>query len=220
MTVHAIPGSNRNLFNEKSLNAYQQQWCIANTLHHTILSVNAIQGALLNPVIESDDKINSEHFCFLADNDSMSFIIDMGANCIIVNDVHLLNEFMSCEGSMKSIRGMPTTIKGIGRLTLPLLSDEEDLDELCMEAVYVSSSPYNLIPPQLLVNLSNKTVCKSNGSNTMANDMYLNTVTPKMKHGSLLCLSPTMVFLACQLNLDSSLSPSTLLVIIIMHIGI
>ena len=88
----------------------------------------------------------------MSDIDSIPYLIDTGANRIIVNDLKLLANFKSVRGGVKGVRGTAVLIYGIGALSMSLQADDGSVDKISIEgAVYVPSSPFNLIPPQLLV---------------------------------------------------------------------
>ena len=89
---------------------------------------------------------------FVPDTDSISCVMDTGANRFIVNDRKLLRKFRKCAGTVKEIGGKPTSLMGTGELVLKLKSDDGKTYELIVRnAVYVPTCPYNLIPPQILL---------------------------------------------------------------------
>jgi hypothetical protein len=93
---------------------------------------------------------------------SYSLTIDSATNRLIVNDAKLLKNFRHVAGNVKGISGAPTSILGEGTVDLPLQSDDGTVDVIRMHrAVYVPSSPYNLVPPQLIV-----TALKKSGRRT------------------------------------------------------
>ena len=73
-------------------------------------------------------------------------------NCIIVNDDNYITDLVPTRNKIKGIGVDSMGTAGTGKLCLPLKSDKgiviiiPDID-----AVYVPSSPYNLIPPQILI---------------------------------------------------------------------
>jgi hypothetical protein len=110
-----------------------------------------IQG---NDGLQADDnRLQQIPYCFIADTDSVPYVLDTGANRVILNDVKLLKEFQPCTGSVKGIGGDPVTLGGVGSLRLPLKSDDGKVNYVTVDdAVYVPTSPYNLVPPQILIN--------------------------------------------------------------------
>jgi hypothetical protein len=92
-------------------------------------------------------------YCFIADTDSIPYIVDSGANRVILNNAKLFKSFKAQRGAVKGVGGNPVSIIGTGTLEQSLQSDEGIVDKIEIDnAVYVPSSPYNLIPPQLLIN--------------------------------------------------------------------
>ena len=88
----------------------------------------------------------------MADTDSAEFIIDLGANRIIVNDAKLLTNMCIIYDKIKDVEGHCIRIKCAGYLTLALKSDKGNVDIIRnLDAVYVPRSPYNLLPPQLII---------------------------------------------------------------------
>jgi hypothetical protein len=79
------------------------------------------------------------------------FLVDSGANAVIVNDVTLLTDFHSSTGGVKGIGGLSIALKASGRCAVPLHFDDGSTHTVTMPAVYVPTSPYNIVPPQLLV---------------------------------------------------------------------
>jgi hypothetical protein len=81
------------------------------------------------------------------------YVLDTGANRFILNEAKLFKEFQLRTGSVKGIGGDPVTLVGVGSLCLPLKSDNGKVDYVDVyDAVYAPTSPYNLVPPQILIN--------------------------------------------------------------------
>ena len=152
ITVHAIPGTSHALVSEPSLDTSRQD-----SLRETVIQ-NTIDDDLLHTAPAPDSgslsppsSLPTEPQCFVADTDSHMFLVDSGANAVIVNDVTLLTDFHSSTGGVKGIGGLPISLKGSGRCDVPLHSDNGSSHTVTMPAVYVPTSPYNIVPPQLLV---------------------------------------------------------------------
>ena len=97
--------------------------------------------------------MRTEPFCFVVGTDSVPYIIETIANRIIVNNATYLHKLVPTSDKIKCSGGKCVRIAGTGILTLPLQSDKGNLDILSnLQAVYVPSYPYNLIPPQILTN--------------------------------------------------------------------
>ena len=97
--------------------------------------------------------LKNEPFCFVVDTDSIPFILDTGANRIIVNDAKLLSCLSPSTTKVKGIEGHCIRIQGHGKISIPLRSDANEVDIIKdLDAVLLPSSPYNIIPPQLFIN--------------------------------------------------------------------
>ena len=67
-------------------------------------------------------------------------------------DAKLLHNFQVCSGGVKGIGGNPVSILGKGSCRINLRSGDDLSDSIEMhDAVNVPTSPFNLLPPQLLV---------------------------------------------------------------------
>ena len=99
-----------------------------------------------------DDLLSSQPQAFVADTDSKEFCLDSAANRVIVNDPKLLCDFQTVSSpGVKGIGGTPVKVLGVGTLHLSLQSDSGQVDKFRLPpAVYVPTSPYNLVPPQIL----------------------------------------------------------------------
>ena len=88
----------------------------------------------------------------MADTNSVPYLIDTGANCVIINNIKLLSNFKAIRGCVKGVGGTFVYIHGIGSLSLPLKSDAGAVDSVCIhDAVYVTSPPFKLLFPQILI---------------------------------------------------------------------
>ena len=59
--------------------------------------------------------------------------------------------------SVKGINGTLTLISGTGEVLIRLVPDDGNVDVITMKAVYAPSSPYNLMPLQMLYTHLHKT---------------------------------------------------------------
>ena len=101
--------------------------------------------------------LRQDAFCFVVDTDSVPFVLDTGANRIIVNDAKLLQNLQTSTAKVKGIEGKCVRIAGTGTISLPLRSDDGHINMVPnLHAVYVPSCPYNLIPPQILIHQMRK----------------------------------------------------------------
>ena len=98
------------------------------------------------------DYIPTTPYCFIADIDSTSFVIDSGTNRIIVDDASLFPRLAISDAKIKGIEGSPVRIKGVGKYNLSLKSDNGTLSTVkSINAVLVPSAPYNVMLSQVFV---------------------------------------------------------------------
>ena len=165
-TVHALPGTNHVLVSgEQSLNTNRQIQYV-NTVMSTLAhdSTTDTNHQHTDPPPEAHPSIGSKLssalknnlpqvlYCFIADTDSILYAIDTAANRIIVNNANYITELVPTTNKIKGIGGNCVRIAGTGKLCLPLKSDDGTVTIIPdIDAVYVPSSPCNLIPPQILI---------------------------------------------------------------------
>jgi len=106
----------------------------------------------VNAAPAQKSKLKSAPVAFVVDTDSSEFLLDTGANRVIVNDKTLLTHFALNRQSVKGIGGSPVISGGTGTLSLPLTSDQGHKETVVFEnAIYCRTSPFNLLPPQILM---------------------------------------------------------------------
>ena len=94
----------------------------------------------------------NEPFSFIADTDSVSYVIDTGTNHIIINDAKLLRPISPVNDKTKGAGGTCICIAATGFLSLPLkLFNVEVHSVTDLPAVYVPTCPFNLLPPHILI---------------------------------------------------------------------
>eukprot|EP00980_Cylindrotheca_fusiformis_P019866 scaffold6984_cov81-Cylindrotheca_fusiformis.AAC.1 len=164
VTVHAIPGTPHAIVSEASLDTSRQA-SLTETVVNNLTSasasdapdtpdVDAHSANSVPPETSSESNpspIPTEPYCFVVDTDSQEFLIDSGANAVIVNKAKLLTDFKPTSGGVNGIGGTPVDLNGTGFCTVPLHFDDGSSYTVQMPAVYVPSSPYNIVPPQLLI---------------------------------------------------------------------
>ena len=169
-TAHAIPGTNHILINGEGSNDFTRQTKYVKTIIDTVNASHTtpsflssdLDNATANnalPIVEPSKSpttpstsLRQHPYSFIVDTDSVPYIIDTGANRIIVNDAKLLKQLNTTSDKIKGIGGKCIRIAGIGNIDLPLKSDNDLVDTLFdLPAVYVPSCPYNLMPPQILI---------------------------------------------------------------------
>jgi hypothetical protein len=155
-TVHSLPGTNYAIISDStSLDKTRQHQYVDTVIQQAV-------GSALNPgtptAMPSDttrashESILSLPFCFVADTNSFPFVLDSGANRFIVNDATLFRSFNKQDGLVKGIGGKSVPLIGTGTIKLPLKSDDGAVNLITItDAVYIPTSPFNLVPPQLLL---------------------------------------------------------------------
>jgi hypothetical protein len=100
----------------------------------------------------TEEKLHKIPYWFVADTESVPHVLDTGANRIILNDAKLFTKFTPSKGRIQGIGGDPVALGGMGSTRIPLKSDNGLVDYLEVnDDAYVPSSPYNLVPPQILI---------------------------------------------------------------------
>ena len=156
--VHALPNTNHALINEPSKDVMRQR-AYVNTIIRNVTQQHHCDNNLAfgaqahsnNDNVNDDKQLRNTPHCFIADTDSQTYLLDTGANRFIVNNVKLLNEFNPVRASVKGINGTSVAIQGNGKHKITLQSDDGHQETINVDAVYVPSSPYNIISPQLLI---------------------------------------------------------------------
>jgi hypothetical protein len=129
--TYALPGTNHALVsNQPSRDSYRQQSYVQ----------TAISNMTSNPVTDEptgmpanaapDEHRRNTPYCFIADTDSTPYIVDSGANRVILNDAKLFKSFKAQRGAVKGVGGNPVSIIGTGTLELSLQSDEGTVDTI------------------------------------------------------------------------------------------
>ena len=114
----------------------------------------AAHSSITKPSQTSTSHINQfpqQPYYFIVDTDSTPYAIDTGANMIIANDAKYLTELNPSSDKIKGIESRGVRIAGTGKLSFLLKSNQGRADIVRnLDGIYVPSSPYNLIPPQVL----------------------------------------------------------------------
>ena len=89
---------------------------------------------------------------FITGTDSISYVVNTGANQITLNNSSFMTNLKIIRAKIKGISGTGVQISGVGQHYVYLKSDASNSDSISIiDTVCVPSSPYNLIPPQLLI---------------------------------------------------------------------
>ena len=149
--VYALPGTTHALVPQTSLDITRQDQLIRTSIE-AVTGVNHNTSTTVDrPEPAPNEDLSNEPFCFIADTDSAEWLVDTGANRFIVNRKELLRDFRSVKGGIKGIGGASTKILGVGKLQLPLPGSKDgSIPDLTVDAVYVPTCPFNILPPQLL----------------------------------------------------------------------
>ena len=126
--------------------------CIRKFCHRQFATINSAidNSATSNPAPD----IRQTPHSFIADTKNIEIFLDTGANRVIVNDKTLLANFIPTNYKVKGIGENPKTVVGTGTFNISLQSDNGIHDRFySKKAIYMPTSPYNLIPPQLLLQI-------------------------------------------------------------------
>jgi hypothetical protein len=151
--TYALPGTNHVIISgESSLDTTQQidmavdATVAANSRPNSLEAYEASNST-------ADNHIWSQPYCFIADTDSVAYVLDTGANRVILNDAKLFTNFVARRGNVKGIGGDGVQALGHGSIKIPMKSDNGSVTYVTIsDAVYVPTSPFNLPPPQMLIN--------------------------------------------------------------------
>ena len=155
----SLPGTNYALIQESLLDTFRkrslQRTVISQTTSPFNVDLNSI--ALNADDVQPEPSLCQETFYFIYDTNSTSFVINTGANRVIVKDIKLLHNFQACSGGVKEVGGNPVSILGKRSCRVNFRANNDLSDSIEMhDAVYVPKSPFNILPPQRIVsNLKN-----------------------------------------------------------------
>mmetsp|Transcript_41992 Transcript_41992/g.101184 ORF Transcript_41992/g.101184 Transcript_41992/m.101184 type:complete len:1373 (+) Transcript_41992:2978-7096(+) len=147
-----MPGTSHALVPGTSLDKFRQEQLIRTSIEN-ITRANTSRGTTIPDDPKScqspPSDLRNEPYCFVVDTDAKSWLVDSGANRIIVTDPKMLNAYQLATGAIKGIHGEPARIVGKGKLplnaVLPLPGIHLEVDAVCLP-----TSPFNILPPQLL----------------------------------------------------------------------
>jgi hypothetical protein len=155
-TVHSLPGTNYAITSDRlSLDNARQHRYVDTIIRQAVDSARttgapSAMSSEANSLL--DQSVLSLPFCFVADTDSFPFVLDSGANRFIVNNATLFRSFNKQDGLVKGIGGKSVPLIGTGTIKLPLKSEDGAINSITIkDAVYIPTSPFNLVPPQLLL---------------------------------------------------------------------
>ena len=151
--TYILPGTNHALIQKPSQDHHRQSNYVKTVVTNASSTVPSCNHAHSDgkPCTHKVIRVRSQPHCFIVDTDSVGFIFDSGSNAVIVQNKNLLTDFRPTRSSVKGVGGSRTAAHGIGVLPLQLQADDGTAHIVRMKAVYVPSSPYNLLPPQLVV---------------------------------------------------------------------
>ena len=186
--AYALPSTNHAIINEPSKDIARQRDYVKTVIHNM---TNQQQHTNEYDIHTSTHGENSDHttlrntpHCYVMDSDSRTYLLDSGANRFIVNDAKMLTQFMPTQASVKGISGTSVAIRGMGQHQLTLKSNNNYKMTLHVDAAFVPSSPYNIIPPQLLISAL-KTNGYQAGTATHDNKLYTFTCNKDKKNHQL-----------------------------------
>jgi hypothetical protein len=156
--TYALPGSTNHVIisGESSLDQARQHTYV-NTIVDAAVSnhpdADEIIATTVDGVTPPESNVGLQYlpYCFIADTDSVEYIIDTGANRIIINNRKLFVKSRTIASSVKGIGGNAVKATAVGDIHVPLKSNDGVVDYITVKAVYVPSYPFNLIPHQVLI---------------------------------------------------------------------
>ena len=148
--TYRLPGSNHAIIAGMASNDLTRQHSYVDTV------INAsTQVGVPHVITNTDPRMVSREDhprCFVADTDSVRFVLDTGANHTIVNDARHVYGYEPTRGKVKGINGKPTTSSGRGFIDIPLKSKDGRISLVeGVPVVHIPSCPHNLLPPQVLI---------------------------------------------------------------------
>jgi hypothetical protein len=155
--VDALPGTNHPIIpGEASLDLTRQRAYVNAAVN---ASVSTSSGPTDPTALDATAKNSPDAkllrclpYCFVADTNSIPFVLDTGANRVIINNVKLFKHFKSRKGNVKGIGGAPVKLFGGGTVKISLMADDGTVTDVDIDdAVYDPTSPFNLIPPQIII---------------------------------------------------------------------
>ena len=158
-SVVSLPGTKYALIQESLLDTFRkrslQRTVISQTTSPFNVDLNSI--ALNADDVQPEPSLCQEPFYFIYDTNSTSFVINTGANRVIVKDIKLLHNFQACSGGVKEVGGNSVSILGKRPCRVNFRANNDFSESIEMhDAVYVPKYPFNILPPQRIVsNLKN-----------------------------------------------------------------
>jgi hypothetical protein len=121
--VHALPGTNHVIISDDASLDQARQHAYVDTIVDATVTHHLDRDdpiAIGMPAAQRpDEKLRHLPYCFVADTDSVEYIIDTGANRIIINNAKLFTSFRAIESSVKGIGGTAVKANGTGTMTEP-----------------------------------------------------------------------------------------------------
>ena len=142
--TYELPGSNHAIVAGETSNDLTQQHLYVHTVINASKSVD-VPHIMTNtePQATSQD---CPH-CFVADTDSVGFVLDTGANHTIINDARHVYGYKLTRAKVKGIGGDPTLSSGRGLIGIPLKSEGGRTSLIKgVPVMHIPSCPYNLLP--------------------------------------------------------------------------
>ena len=102
------------------------------------------------PATVPSDTLTSQPHSFHADAHQITLLADLGANAVIVNSREFLETYFPAEQTVRGVDGDKTQARGYGLITFTFEAEDGTRVRVPFpKAVYVPSSPHNLMPPQI-----------------------------------------------------------------------
>jgi len=187
--VYAIPGTQQALINSPSASKTLQHSHIDSIVNSFTASSNHFAStghSTAPPTSQSPDSaikdgnLKDQPCLFVADTDSTISCIDTGASHFITNNLKSMNDVHLSDKNIRGVGGKEALVKATGTKIYKLKSDSGIIDTIRVRGVcYVPTSPYDLVPPQVLIAKSNKKGTSLSMQNTMTQNMSSHTEKTK-----------------------------------------
>jgi hypothetical protein len=142
-TIYSLPRTNPALISTETSNDPSRQHAFVQTvIDNTVTSHTTIDDdeTTINHAANAtnDEILRQQPFCFIANTDSVPYVLDTGANRIILNGAKLFKDFQAKAGNVTGIGGSPVSLRGTGSVEIPLKADDGSVDKITIQnAVYV-----------------------------------------------------------------------------------
>ena len=87
---------------------------------NTIASTDATMNIISSSTPSERNNLRQQPYCYIADCDSIPFVMNIDANKIIINDTKQANDLTPTSDKVKGVKGQCTRTSGTCKTNLPL----------------------------------------------------------------------------------------------------